>query len=603
MKEKYTNSVKIVEKLNANRHLLIISLIYLLLAIFFTFPLIFKFTTNIPGVDEDSPTHVWYLWWFKFSVLDLRQNPFYTDYIFYPQVINRTFDIHTFTNAIFSLPFQFLFGLIAASNIIFYIGFVLSGLGTFFLSFYLTKSKLASFFAGLVFAFFPYIFAQSGDYHTNLITAWFTPFYLLFLLKTLKEGSYKNAFFTGLFFGLQGLNDLTYTSFTMFLTLLVIFYYFIFWGKELLSTSTLKRLVTAGITFLVIFSPFALAAFKTIKEGFHPGVSLSVQNVYGADISYFLFPWAGNPLLNKFSKAPSAISSTEGTLYIGYTVLFLVLIYVFFLLKKNIEEKKQLGLFYFLAFSFFILSLGPRLHFFESGSTFNQFELNPTKFFLLPFIFYHKLPFIGGIQEPIRMHPFTMLPLAILTAFSLKEILSRTKKKVGLIIFAITVSLLLIEYTPSLPTTNLTVPKIYQDIARESGDFVILDLPVGWNTGNFIFGYGPIGSLQFYQSVHQKKIFRGTVARLPAENVFYYRKIPLLHYLAEPGNQLVLEEDLNRDIVQKTFKDLKVKYILIHKKYYEEGRRSLGLSVDLIENVLKAKKFYDEENIIGYQLY
>jgi len=594
--------VKIVEKLNANRHLFFIALIYLGITLIFTFPLILKFTSVIPGVDEDSPTHVWYLWWFKFSVLYLRQNPFYTDYIFYPQVINRTFDIHTFTNAVISLPFQYLFGLIAASNIIFYIGFVLSGLGTFFLSFYLTKSRLASFFAGLVFAFFPYIFAQSGDYHTNLITTWFTPFYLLFLLKTLREGGYKNALLAGLFFGLQGLNDLTYTSFTIFLTLLVIFYYFIFWRRGF-SLNTFKRLLTTATTFLVIFSPLASAAFKTIKEGFHPGVSLSVQNVYGADISYFLFPWAGNPLLNKFSKVPSAISSTEGTLYIGYIVLFLVLTYVFFLLKKNIEEKKQAGLFYFLAFTFFILSLGPRLHFFESGATFNQFELNPTKFFLLPFIFYHKLPFIGGIQEPIRMHPFTMLPLAILTAFSLKEILSAVNRKVGLFIFAITVSLLLIEYTPSLPTTNLTVPKIYQEIARESGDFAILDLPVGWNTGNFIFGYGPIGSLQFYQSVHQKKIFRATVARLPAENVFYYKKIPLLHYLADPGTELVLPEDLDKKAVQETFKDLKVKYILIHKKYYESGRRSLGRSIELIKDILGAKKFYEEENIIGYQLY
>ena len=66
---------------------------------------------------------------------------------------------------------------------------------------------------------------------------------------------------------------------------------------------------------------------------------------------------------------------------------------------------------------------------------------------------------------------------------------------------------------------------------------------------------------------------------------------------------MVLPEDLDKKAVQETFKDLKVKYILIHKKYYESGRRSLGRSIELIKDILGAKKFYEEENIIGYQLY
>ena len=566
-------------------------LFYLVIAIVFTYPLILNFSSHIPGGEEDAPTHVWLLWWFKYSLFDAHINPIFTDYIYYPQVINRTFDIHTFVNAFISLPFQYLFGLIAASNIVFFLSFVLSGLNSFLLVAYLTKSKLAGLISGTVYAFFPYVLAQAMDNHTNLTTIWFSPLLILFLLKAFEEKKYRYALLAGLVLGLQGLNDLTYGSFNMALSGLVIAYFFIFKFRDVFNLKHLKLLLTFGVSFIIIFSPMFILALYTISKGFKPEVPLYVQSLWSADIYYFLHPAPTNPFLGIFSRT-GLVRSVESTLYLGYTTLFLAGVSIYLYKIDFLKKRLLIGLFILISGAFFILSLGPWLHFFG----------NDTKI-PLPFIIYQLLPLIGGIQEPMRFQPLTMLGLATLVGFSVSFILTKIRIRVaGYAFVALTITFILIEYIPTpLPTTDMTIPEVYSQIKADPTDFSVLDIPVGWNTGNFLFGFGPVGTLQFYQSGHEKKIFRGTVARLPIQNVFYYKTIPLLKYIAQP-DRVLDKDDTNKELVRKTFTDLKVKYILIHKHFFREGsNKTLGDAELLISEVLGAKKFYDQENIMGYR--
>lgn len=568
------------------------------MAVVFTYPVITNFTTHIPGIDEDSPTHVWYLWWFKFSVFDKHIDPFITDYVFYPQMVNRIFDIHTIPLAIMSLPFQYLLGTVPAANIVFLSGFVLSGLGSYLLTYYLTKSRLPSLFSGLIFAFTPYTFGQIIDNHTNLYTTWFQPFYLLFLLKTLKEKRWKNPAFAGIFFGLQALNDLTSTSFMIVLTGLVLAYKLfsevslqallkgklVLEGKEFLNPGSLKRLSLIALLFLIISFPITSRALSVNRREFGLKSPLVDQDYYSADPSFFWQPSAFHPILSNLSLAPyPKFSSIEGTLFIGFTVMILILI----ALLKYFKESK---FFLFLAASYFILMLGP------TPSWFGQDFKIP-----FPFYFYHVIPFIGGIKEPVRMDPFLMLPLAVVSGIVLSKFLEKLKEK-GIFLFLFLSGLVLFEYYPGkIPTTDLTPPEIYHQIAKDKGDFTVLDLPVGWSTGGFGFGTFPIGSLQYYQSIHQKKEFRATIARLPAKNVEFYKGIPGLRYLADSsvGNQ----DDQNKELVRKTFKDLKIKYITVSDKYYKtgKGRGKLG-SIQYLEQVVGAKKISDKDGVLAYLL-
>lgn len=563
-------------------NIVLIASFYFLIAAAFTLPVLNHFTTHIPGVDEDSPTHVWYLWWFKWAVFDQKIDPFLTNYIFYPQTINRIFDVHTIPLALISTPLQYLWGTIVSANIVFYLGFVLSGLGSYRLTKYITQSTPASLLSGLIFAFFPYTFGQITDNHTNLYTTWFIPFYLLFLLKSFKEKGFKNPLLTGFFLGLQSLNDLTYTSFTLVLTLLVFLYEFIFERKELITWANIKKFSLMVVVFLILSFPITSRAFKADGREFSLKAPLWVQDFYSADPSYFWQPAAGHPLLGKLNLAPSPkYGGIEGTLFIGFTVLILALF--------SLKYFKESRLFLFLAVSFFVLMLGP------TPSLFNHDLKIP-----LPFYFFHVLPFIGGIKEPVRMDPFFMLPVAILAGITTAHLLKKFRGYSQYLVLGLLAILVLFEYYPGqIPTTNLTPPSIYNQIAQEKGDFTVLDLPVGWSTGNFGFGVFPIGSLQYFQSIHQKKIFRGTVARLPVKNVEYYKGIPGLKFLADPsiGNK----DDQNSTLVRKTFKDLKIKYIIVHKKYYDQGiANNYGGTLRYLEDVVGAKKVYEQNGVLGY---
>jgi hypothetical protein len=122
-------------KATAKIHLLIIGL-YLVLSLAFTYPLLFHFTTHVPGSATwafDEYTFLWNMWWFKYSLLDLHTSPLYSSYIYYPLGISLILHTYNLFNAAAGLPLQLLFNLPTASNILTVFSFVMSGYGTFLL--------------------------------------------------------------------------------------------------------------------------------------------------------------------------------------------------------------------------------------------------------------------------------------------------------------------------------------------------------------------------------------------------------------------------------------------------------------------------------------
>ncbi len=580
----------------------IAAIVYLLIAIVLTWPLISKFTTHIPGVDEDSATHIWYLWWFKWAFVEGHSPLFKTDWIFHPQIIDRIFDVHTFVNAAISLPFQYLVGLIASSNLLFYLNFFLTGLGMFALVKKLTDNYWSAFIAGLIVVFMPYTWGQILDNHTNLYTIWFIPFYLLFLLRTLGEKGWKNPLLAGLFFGLQALNDLTLTTFMIAATLMIGFYYFVFQPgiirttKLNLNWETIKRLLLLGTIFTLVFLPLLVPVSQAIMGGQDPGSSLHDQQVWSAQPQNFLIPSGNNPFLRDFSRTQN-VNAIEGSIYLGFIAVVLALIGIIYYLAINRYLSRQIGLWVFLFISFLILSLGPCAHYLGINTNLSFCSGTP-----LPFVFFHKLPFIGGIQEPIRMQIYTMICLAVLAGFGIKATLTRFNFATKILLTLGISLLILFEYYTPLPLTDLTAPPIYKTIQEDRSDFSVLSLPVGWNNQSFNTGFSPIGSLQFFQTAHEHKSFRATVARVPTQNIHYYLDKPLFKYLTQPDLRIPDKDDLDPDLAQKTFSDFHIKYIVMHKKYYLQKKKSAGQTQELIEGVLKAEKIQEDNDIVTYKL-
>ncbi len=603
------------------KSLLPIILFYLILAILFTWPLVLNLNSHGFGVDEDSPYQIWHNWWLKFAIFDLKQNPLWTNFIFYPQKISLIYDANSFIFAALTLPLQFLTSVVISSNIVLLLSFILSGLSMFFLAKRITSNSAVSAVAGLIFAFSPYTLSQAMDGHTNLTTTWIIPLYTLFLLKSIETPSIKSAIITGIFAALQLYSDFTYTTFLIIETVLI-FSYFLFrlifqrnrLEKITTSSDTMIRIIVSGLiilfTAVFISSPILSELIKVTKTGFKVGSPLWVQNEWGADLKAFLRPSDRSTLLKPLSYTPPR-GTVEGTVFPGYTLIFLFLVG---LLAKTISRKKnhtvlendspreseKLTLWIFLSLSFFILSFGPTLHY-NGQFKFNIFGLRDL-IFPLPWFILHKIPFIGEVQETARINPLLILSLAVVVSLLISAFLKKIRDAKTSAIIIISVTLLIIaEYLQvPFPLTDLRSPEIYKTIGNDNGQFSVLILPLGFNSGNVALGKSPIGSLQYFQVIHKHPSFRGTVARLPAATFDYYRNLPLIKYLIDPS-RTPDEEDLESIQAYATIKNqLNVGYIIIHKNKYED--KTYKKVQEVLERTLPLEFISEDEKTISYKL-
>jgi len=598
-------------------------ILYFLLSLLFTWPLVTRITTDGFGHDEDSPYHIWHNWWFKYSVFDLHQNPLHTDYIFHPQNINLIYDANAFVFSAMTLPIQFLTGnVVLASNVIFLVSFALSGLFAFFLAEYILKNRALAFLCGFIFAFNPYVLAQAIDGHTNLTTTWIIPLYTMFLIKSLKTAAsigkfqisnFKFQILAAVAASLQLYNDFTYTTFLLIETALIFIFFLIREIRQKNFVSMYRYVNTifvVGITATVLSSPIIYEVVKATREGFKAGSPLWVQNVWAADLLTFVRPndqttFLTNPWTPK-------IGTVEGTAFLGYSVIGLLIIYL--LLKfvpklrwernnsyENLsrETASMERLMIFLAVSFFVLMLGPSLHY---KNVFQFNFLGIPFIFPLPYLLLHKIPFVGETQEPGRMFPFLILPLSILISITLKQLFDifTIKQYIRYLLLASCFLLIIFEYLPlPFPTTDLSSKPIFDTIRKDPENKAVLVLPLGFNSGNYALGHSPIGSLQFYQAYFQKPGFRGTVARLPYSAFEYYQKIPLVSYLLDPRNDLNTES-LNKENQRKIFREqLDIKYVVVMESKY---KGPMGKTYEILENILGARKIYDNGDIRGYRL-
>lgn len=147
---------------------------YVLLSVAMTWPLVLHFTTKVIS-GGDNTQLIWNYWWVKHAIVDMKVNPFYTDYLFYPNRTGLVLDAIVFLNGFFSSPLQYFLPLPAIYNLAVLLSFSISGFGVYLLAGRFIKEKRAAFMAGVVFA----SFRSTVLFHNIAMTQW-VPFYLFF---------------------------------------------------------------------------------------------------------------------------------------------------------------------------------------------------------------------------------------------------------------------------------------------------------------------------------------------------------------------------------------------------------------------------------------
>lgn len=602
-------------------------LVYFLLTLVLTYPLVLNFTTHVAGDGSDDPALAWNLWWVPYALLNLGSSPIYTDYMFFPIGLNLGFYTLTYLNAFLALPFQFVFGIIPAANINLILSFTLSGFGAYLLVTYLlNRTRLnaektdsqnirvpprlaasnlffAAFAAGLVYAFSAnkFLYASLGQF--NIASSQWIPFYILFLFKIFDapKAPLKHGFLLGFFLLAQALSEFIFASFLILFTVVYLFYWL---GKTRLQISNLQSLISnllvASLIFLVPMLPILAAMISdTLAEGDFIQQGLGFSNIFSADVLGFFIPSQLHPF---FGNLQSLVSFPYiNFMYLGFTALALAVIALW-----KIKAARIWGIWFLL---FALLALGPTL------------RINGAEFDLpMPFDALLEIPFIKGNRYPSRWSVMLTLSLAALVGYGVMWVLrqvSGSKYPVARPLLLATCYLLLIfePLSTPLPLSKLQVPAVYAEIAP--GNFSVMEIPLAWRNGFRVTGsyradsQAPIDRIfmyaQFYQTAQRHPILNGNTSRNPELKFQYFAEAPVLNSLVaiQTGHEIdAATRARDQELVSRVLRFFGTRYIVWHTPFEQANRAVANKTRTYIEEIFPVAKINESyENGRGVAMY
>jgi hypothetical protein len=547
-----------------------------------TYPIVFRISDWIIGGRGDTQQSINFMWWFKKSFLNPNLS-FYNDvYLYHPTGVTMAFsDVSPFL-MILSVPMQILVGRITTYNLFILSSFIISGFGVYLLVKYLTGDGRASFIAGVIFAFCPQHFMQALA-HMNIASVQWLPFFILYFLKAVKDGSRKDAVFASVFLSLASLCSWFNALYILlFVGLYIAFNYFN--DKEkILNRKVAGNLVLIGALSLLLIFPFLYPMLIELTRSNYMKPSPADSVWYSADLVGFFIPSRIHPLFGEYvaslyEKFTSHIS--ENTIYIGYTVIFLVGYYV-------LKHRKSLGESKFWVVSslfFFLLSLGPILHILGK-TNFTVFNVTIP----LPYLILYYIPPISITRVPSRLSIMLMLSLSVLTGYGIKEILHKiSRKNIATILI---LSLILFEFVVfPCPTNKIDVPEFYKQISLESDNYAILEVP-----------FRDMSEYMYYQTIHEKKLVGGYLSRAPEYATTFVENTPIISDFWS----LHLKPDiLNQNTLQMGAWLLDyygIRYVVIHKNRLNstEFEDVNDLSKKIFND---APPVYEDETLVVYKV-
>ncbi len=588
------------KKNNSSGTYLIVLSVYAVLTVIFTYPWITKFSTHKLGDDIDGSMLIWNIWWIKKALSSQGCSLLFTDYIFYPVGTSLVFHTLTLINGIFALPlFLITKNIILIYNILTFSAFALSGFGTYLLVDYLVKNKAAAFISGLIFAFCPFHLVKVS--FINYLSAQWIPFYILFLIKSFNEekSKYFNIFFAGLFLLFNTLICEIYGLFAVLFTLSYLAYCMISEKNYSLRKRIFFRCFAVFFLFLLLFSPFLYSMGKFLLEEGGEILSSTFENAKfeSVDLLGYITPNPLHPIWGDFSFNMTRKFSgifQETTIFPGYIVILLTL--YSFIKIKNYPILKFWVLMLLISI---LLTFGPTLHINGKEQFFSSQVTIP-----MPYLITYYLPFLKAVRIPGRYGVMVMFFFAILTGYSLKMLFARKIKNLVLLQTVIT-AFIIFEYIP-IPfplISDMKIPGVYKEIKNDSGDFTILNMPLGWRAkGTYHLGYN-FTRFQYYQTFHEKRIFDGMLARTLRGNTDYFAKAPIIKSLVslEYGNSLS-PETLQKDKgnIKEFLEFFNIKYIIIDEIYERVfthiSRDSLGNIDNYIKEVFPVELVFQNSN-------
>jgi hypothetical protein len=254
-------------------------------------------------------------------------------------------------------------------------------------------------------------------------------------------------------------------------------------------------------------------------------------DLFSADLAGYAAPTQLHPIFGGVIRAwaNDSVPRADGShfpvnkgqqIYLGYTATALALVGLW-----HGRRSQETWFWAVAAGIFFLLTLGPTLRVagHDTGSP-------------LPFALVAQLPFFKGNRYPSRYSVMLLLSVAPLVVYGISQLhasrftLHALRSLVSLFPCLLVFLLIFEHLSVPLPLFNLTVPKLYDRVAAEPGDFALLELPLGWRNGARVAGKQDIVIMQqlWYQTGHGKRLLGGNTSRNPEFKFQYFSEDPTL---------------------------------------------------------------------------
>lgn len=579
----------VARRRNTYRRHGIVAGLALFLALIWWWPLPRHFTTHVPGSETwafDEYTFIWNLWWFKTALLQFGANPLHTDWLFHPLGIDLLLYTYNVANAALTLPLLDLVGVVPASNLVLFFTTVVSAWGTWLLVRWLlyirgaggASVELAALIAGALYAFGAYrtIYAALGHY--DMVSTGFIPLFTLFWLKSLWRSGWRAPVLGGIFLAGALYNEMIFGVFLAMLGAVLWLF-----SIRRLRAGWLPRALVLGIVAGILWAPVGIPVVLTFLNADFALTGWGDALKLSADLFSFITPVALHPVFGsdwvatlRAVQEGTARFRDVNTVFVGVGVLGLALVAVVALCRR------VAGWFAGLI-TFMVFSLGPLLQI--NGRVEYDFDGIVTGI-PMPFILLHYIPIVKGNRVANRFSVVLMLCAAVLVGYAVWWILSRfttqgrgrmvaeggappyvpyLRAVVGVLIAGI---LLFEQLAVPLPLTDARIPQAYRQIAADPDDVAVLTLPLGWRNS-----FGVVGAentrIEYYQTLHQKRLVSGNISRAPAFKFDYWKRLPVIRSLIEIQTDIRAEisderRAADRAQAEEVARLLGTRYLVVH---------------------------------------
>jgi hypothetical protein len=527
---------------------------YVLLALAYAWPLARRFSTRLAGDGFDRYVFLWTNWWVTHA-LSQGKPLYYTTMIFYPHGANLHFLSFSWLNTFVWWALRAVVGSVAAYNFTVWWSWPLAGFGAYLLAREVAGDRRAAFVAGLVYAFYPYHFAQRN--HLNLLSVQWIPFSLLYLMRAARRGRMLDGFLAGLFLAFAGLSSWHQLTLSGLLGGLWLVYAWLTERCEWVGRSwraLLGMVVTVGMLVGPLLVPLAWEQFAN-PVGQDP--YLGKEGETQTDLVAYVLPNLYHPLWGHLA-APfhqRFLRNKDHAVALGYVPLALV----GYGLLRWCASKHRDWFWYLGLLVFGLLALGP----------YPRINGTPYPKIPLPYrLVGWTLP-VRSLRNPERFNIALGLCLALVVGVTASEILRRlsARRMAAAVVAVVLSALVLLEFWAwPFPTRSPDVPDFYHQLALEPGDFAIVDVPITNDLSK---------RCMYYQTVHGKPTVTGHVSRPPEGAYDLIEANDLLRAMWH-GKQPNPAGDPAAELM--ALADANVRYVVVHKDQLSEEELAAWVS-------------------------